>query len=712
MKSHFTTLTALIGMLAAGSAAPAQTPLSGGFTYQGKLDLLGSPLNGTADFEFTLWDAEVGPAMIGAVVPVSNVTVVDGLFTVEIDFGVIAFNGDNRWLEIAVRSPAGGGAFTTLDPRQPLTAAPYALQTRGIFVNNAGNVGIGTTTPGAMLDVAGEIRVQSKITSSMGGLTLSGGGSGVRIDLDEDGGSSDSFSVWDTGVERFRIDGDTGNVGIGTASPNEQLEITGNFRIPASTTTAGVIYSGGDRFIHNTGTANLFAGVNAGNLSTSGSGENTGIGQEALQSITIGQGNTAIGRNALRGNTLGSANTAIGWGALRNISSGNLNIAIGREAGLLTTGENNILIGNRGVAGEWNTIRLGDSTHTKTLLSGDVTINSDLTVNTDTLFVDGSADRVGIGTSAPNFSLHVEETGDGAGRVLSLNRQAISNTNLQEVSFNLDPTNAVFNLDVGGPGNSGTRIHLGDQSTGSNDVTMLGNLGIGTTTPATKLDVVGTVTATAFVGDGSELTNLSVSLPLFTRPTLLDQDYSPGDPIGFTLLDTAWQSFTAGMSADLAAVEVNRRADGGAAVVNLYEGEGTGGTLLATTSIPAQLIGGWQTADFSTTVPIVGGSQYTIELSSAAGLRWKFDGGYAGGRSGFGASADFLFRTHIVDPSAELEIALSVGLDGGLRFGPAQEFHPVAYDRQTVIVAGKITQVGDIDRSATSSNARTRSLAS
>src|SRR6185503_2205956 len=47
----------------------------------------------------------------------------------------------------AVRSPAGSGSFTSLSPRQALTATPYATQTRGIYVDPAGNVGVGTTTP-------------------------------------------------------------------------------------------------------------------------------------------------------------------------------------------------------------------------------------------------------------------------------------------------------------------------------------------------------------------------------------------------------------------------------------------------------------------------------------------------------------------------------------------------------------------------------------
>ena len=61
-----------------------------------------------------------------------------------------------------------------------------------------------------------------------------------------------------------------GNVGIGTFAPSEQLEITGNFRLPPSTATTGIIMSGADRFIHNFGSSNFFAGKNSGNLTMTG----------------------------------------------------------------------------------------------------------------------------------------------------------------------------------------------------------------------------------------------------------------------------------------------------------------------------------------------------------------------------------------------------------------------------------------------------------
>src|ERR1041384_5606066 len=145
-----------LSIASACHSAFAQTPLTTAFTYQGQLKSSGTPLNATADFQFSLFTALTGGSQIGSTVSASGVSVTGGLFTAVLDFGATAFNGDARWLQIAVRSPAGGGTFTTLTPRQALTASPYALQTRGIYVNSAQKVGIGTLTPLAALDVFGD----------------------------------------------------------------------------------------------------------------------------------------------------------------------------------------------------------------------------------------------------------------------------------------------------------------------------------------------------------------------------------------------------------------------------------------------------------------------------------------------------------------------------------------------------------------------------
>jgi hypothetical protein len=96
------------------------------FTYQGKLAQSGTNVTANCDFEFSLWDAAAGGAEVAAEVDVPNVSVNDGVFTAELNFGAGAFNGDARWLAIAVACPAGGG-LTTLAPRQELTPSPNAL---------------------------------------------------------------------------------------------------------------------------------------------------------------------------------------------------------------------------------------------------------------------------------------------------------------------------------------------------------------------------------------------------------------------------------------------------------------------------------------------------------------------------------------------------------------------------------------------------------
>ena len=115
-----------------------QAALGTAFTYQGQLKQDGNPVNDNCDFQFSLWDAESDGTQVGTTQTKTNVSVSNGLFTTNLDFGSV-FTGDARWLAVAVRCPAGSGMYTNLSPRQALTAAPYALGLRP-GVNATGDI--------------------------------------------------------------------------------------------------------------------------------------------------------------------------------------------------------------------------------------------------------------------------------------------------------------------------------------------------------------------------------------------------------------------------------------------------------------------------------------------------------------------------------------------------------------------------------------------
>lgn len=118
------------GVQTALDAAPSAA-LGTGFTYQGQLQQGGNPVSGNCDLQFSLWDAASDGTQVGTTQEKANVPVSGGYFTIpDLDFGSSAFTGAARWLQIAVRCPAGSGMYTDLSPRQALTAAPYALGLR------------------------------------------------------------------------------------------------------------------------------------------------------------------------------------------------------------------------------------------------------------------------------------------------------------------------------------------------------------------------------------------------------------------------------------------------------------------------------------------------------------------------------------------------------------------------------------------------------
>jgi N-acetylneuraminic acid mutarotase len=116
------------------------------FTYQGRLGQAGNPANGSFDLTLTLFAASAGGSPLAEPLTNSGTAIIAGMFTITLDFGRVVFDGGDRWLEVAVRAP-GEDSFTTLSPRQRLTASPYAI-TAGAVTGpiNGGSIIGGTIT--------------------------------------------------------------------------------------------------------------------------------------------------------------------------------------------------------------------------------------------------------------------------------------------------------------------------------------------------------------------------------------------------------------------------------------------------------------------------------------------------------------------------------------------------------------------------------------
>lgn len=169
---------------AGGGAAPL-APVGSAITYQGRLKDGVNPANGQYDLTFKLYDAATGGAQVGNTVTILNKTITEGLFTVQFDFGASAYSSEARWLEIAVR-PAGGGSYTTLSPRQPLTAVPYAMSLAtgstgavisgtlpgpALIVTNTSGIGVygaGNTSNGSGVYGVGNVGVEGYSSSNIG----------------------------------------------------------------------------------------------------------------------------------------------------------------------------------------------------------------------------------------------------------------------------------------------------------------------------------------------------------------------------------------------------------------------------------------------------------------------------------------------------------------------------------------------------------------
>jgi len=139
--------------LAFTSTLATSSPLSTAFTYQGRLSDGTNFANGLYELRFSLYDAPTGGSQIGPALTNTYTPVSAGLFGVSLDFGAGVFNGTAYWLALGVRTNGASTDFTLLEPRQPITATPYALFALSLGPR-PGATGLGASIGGGSANVA------------------------------------------------------------------------------------------------------------------------------------------------------------------------------------------------------------------------------------------------------------------------------------------------------------------------------------------------------------------------------------------------------------------------------------------------------------------------------------------------------------------------------------------------------------------------------
>jgi hypothetical protein len=462
----------LIGVVLVLTAISASAQ-STAFSYQGKLADGASPANGNYDFQFKLFDTSVVGTGVqqGSTVTIGNFAVTDGTFTVQLDFGAAVFTGENRFLEINVKTTSAS-AFTTLGPRQQLSPTPYAIRSL-----------VATTADG--LSVTCVNCITSTQIQSVQGSQITG-----TIPVASVPAGSTSYIQNTTSPQasgNFNISGD-GTVG-GTLSANA-VNATTQFNISnqrvlslpglnnffaglsagqANTTgdedaffgnTAGFsnttghqnsFFGSGAGFSNTTGGTNSFFGSGTGFANTTGSGNNF-FGAFAGNQNTTGNGNSFFGLSAGSLNTTGNGNSLFGDHAGSNNTTGNNNSFFGSFAGNANAGSKNSFFGSS--AGQQNSTGINNSffgsnagiantTGFSNAFSGDSAGGSNTSGFNNAFFGSGAGSNnttgssntlVGFGANVPSGSNLTFATAIGSGSTVSTNNTIVLGRNNDTVN--------------------------------------------------------------------------------------------------------------------------------------------------------------------------------------------------------------------------------------------------------------------------------------
>lgn len=351
------------------------------------------------------------------------------------------------------------------------------------LITTSDSVGIGTTIPGAKLEIKGS--------------TADNAAAGLNV--------TDS-----NGVSKLYVRND-GNIGVGTTTPGNTLHVNGGIRVAtlAAASQATPICRDGSNDVSacknvvanttvtifgygagavNSGTNNVFIGLNAANSNTTGF-SNVAMGWESLILNTTGYDNTAIGAQALRNNTTGFYNTAIGYAALFDNGPGNNgNTAVGLQALNANHGDRNSALG-------LNSLQ-SNTTGTNNNAFGWQAMQYNTT----------GAANVAFGTNALNANTTANFNTAIGGNALISNTTGASNTALGLSAGNNNVTgssNVFLGYQAGYNETGSNKLYIANSST--DPALIYGNfattrVGIGTNSPGNTLEVNGGIRVATLAG--------------------------------------------------------------------------------------------------------------------------------------------------------------------------------------------------------------------
>ena len=457
---------------------------------------------------------------------IANATVDTDKFLVS-DSGVIKYRTGAE-----VLSDIGGASSSSISGTTnyiPKFTSSSAIGNSVIYESSS-NIGIGTTSPTYKLSVNGGIATTNDVTASTGSLGVLFGtassalgssdlgfivadnnGYGSYNDLiisprNNGAGNQGNLRVYTSGSERLRISS-TGNVSIGNTNNTYKLDVTGTGNFTNDSEALRLISSDANgNYITFRNSSSAYAYIGSSYHLSSGSASDLGIRSQS--NLVFSSGGSAERMRLDASGNLGLGVTPSAWniGTALEIANGPAILGFVNETFIANNAYYNGGWKYRATATAQAYFMNGGEHKWQIAASG--TAGNAISF-TQAMTLDASG-RLGIGTTSPVSILDIGATSDQSIAVKSSNSNYAfygSFTDFALIGINRNPSTGAFTntskaaASIALNGSNANSYIIFETATANNTaptermrITSGGNVGIGTTSPATIFDAVGIIT--------------------------------------------------------------------------------------------------------------------------------------------------------------------------------------------------------------------------